>query len=36
VAKWIQNLIGLAFVVVLVGVAKKIWFDAADAEVSIT
>jgi hypothetical protein len=35
-ATWIKNLIGLAFVVVILGVAKQVWFDSADTELNIT
>jgi hypothetical protein len=32
---WIKNLIGLVIVVVLLGLAKQVWFDSADTEFSI-
>ena len=34
-AAWIKNAIGLAFVVVILGVAKQVWFDSVDTEISI-
>jgi len=35
-AKWVKNAIGLAFVLVILGVAKQAWFDSADVEFDIT
>jgi hypothetical protein len=33
--KWVKNAIGLAFVVVILSVAKQVWFDRADTDVDV-